>query len=249
VTEKYAPTTNRINGKGRFGVTNREIMLLLSIASCFSILALPAILGGWPTFPAPLLTHPYRGCPILRRSCKGWVPHRSSHHSHPVTSFAILNKQRSRSLTARLTKAHLRDSGWQVERDRFSHPDSASRKGFGSARRDWNNLASPRRLVLIKLHRLNTTPTQRPAFREPNVIAASNLRYSFVRPEESAPLLSRASAISSERMKTYWVYIISNKSRRLYVGFSSKLPYRIFQHKNKLYPDSFTAQYEFDTLV
>ena len=50
-------------------------------------------------------------------------------------------------------------------------------------------------------------------------------------------------------MKTYWVYIMSNKSRRLYVGFTSKLPWRVFQHKNKLYPDSFTAQYEFYMLV
>jgi putative endonuclease len=50
-------------------------------------------------------------------------------------------------------------------------------------------------------------------------------------------------------MKTYWVYIVSNKSSRVYVGFTRKLPYRVFQHKNKLYPDSFTAQYEFDMLV
>ena len=50
-------------------------------------------------------------------------------------------------------------------------------------------------------------------------------------------------------MKTYWVYIMSNKSRRLYVGFTSKLPWRVFQHKNKLYPDSFTARYEFYMLV
>ncbi len=50
-------------------------------------------------------------------------------------------------------------------------------------------------------------------------------------------------------MKTYWVYIMSNKSRRLYVGFTSKLSWRVFQHKNKLYPDSFTAQYEFNMLV
>jgi putative endonuclease len=50
-------------------------------------------------------------------------------------------------------------------------------------------------------------------------------------------------------MKTYWVYIMSNKSRRLYVGSTSKLPYRVFQHKNKLYPDSFTARYEFYMLV
>ena len=50
-------------------------------------------------------------------------------------------------------------------------------------------------------------------------------------------------------MKTYWVYIMSNKSRRLYVGFTSNLPWRVFQHKSKLYPDSFTARYEFYMLV
>ncbi len=42
---------------------------------------------------------------------------------------------------------------------------------------------------------------------------------------------------------------MSNKPRRLYVGMTSALIKRVFQHKNKLYPDSFTARYEFDTLV
>jgi putative endonuclease len=50
-------------------------------------------------------------------------------------------------------------------------------------------------------------------------------------------------------MKTYWVYIMSNKARRLYVGFTSKLGSRVIQHRLKLYPDSFTARYCFDTLV
>jgi putative endonuclease len=50
-------------------------------------------------------------------------------------------------------------------------------------------------------------------------------------------------------MKAFWVYIMSNKSRRLYVGITSALIKRVLQHKNKLYPDSFTARYEFDTLV
>jgi putative endonuclease len=68
-----------------------------------------------------------------------------------------------------------------------------------------------------------------------------------VRPEESAPLHSRV--IICGRMKTYWAYIMSNKSRRLYVGFTSNLPYHVFQHQNKLYPDSFTARYEFYMLV
>jgi putative endonuclease len=51
------------------------------------------------------------------------------------------------------------------------------------------------------------------------------------------------------RMITYFVYIMSNKSRRLYVGISSKLPLRVLQHKFKAFPDSFTARYEFDVLV
>ena len=86
-------------------------------------------------------------------------------------------------------------------------------------------------------------------FREPNVVTAWNLRNSLCEVRGIGSAALRASTISSERMKTYWVYIMSNKSRRLYVGFSSKLPWRVFQHKNKLYPDGFTAQYEFDTLV
>ncbi|PYP90955.1 MAG: endonuclease [Candidatus Angelobacter sp. Gp1-AA117] len=50
-------------------------------------------------------------------------------------------------------------------------------------------------------------------------------------------------------MKTYFVYIMSNKSRRLYVGFTSKLRARVFQHKNKWFKESFTARYKFDMLV
>jgi len=49
-------------------------------------------------------------------------------------------------------------------------------------------------------------------------------------------------------MKQYFVYIMSNKSRRLYVGITSKLFRRVFQHKNKLLP-GFTARYNFDVLV
>src|SRR5216684_2363173 len=49
-------------------------------------------------------------------------------------------------------------------------------------------------------------------------------------------------------MKQYFVYVMSNKSRRLYIGITSKLLKRIFQHKNKLIP-GFTARYNFDLLV
>jgi len=57
--------------------------------------------------------------------------------------------------------------------------------------------------------------------------------------EESAPLVF---------MKQYFVYFMSNKSRRLYVGITSKLFNRVFQHKNKVLL-GFTARYNFDMLV
>ena len=50
-------------------------------------------------------------------------------------------------------------------------------------------------------------------------------------------------------MKRFWAYIMSNKSRRVYVGFTSDLSGRVIKHKLKLYPDSFTARYCFDMLV
>ena len=49
-------------------------------------------------------------------------------------------------------------------------------------------------------------------------------------------------------MKTYFVYIMSNKSRRLYTGITSRLYSRVFEHKNKMLP-GFTARYMFDMLV
>jgi putative endonuclease len=50
-------------------------------------------------------------------------------------------------------------------------------------------------------------------------------------------------------MKRFWCYIMSNKSRRLYVGFTDNLPGRVIEHKEKLFPGSFTASYVFDMLV
>lgn len=50
-------------------------------------------------------------------------------------------------------------------------------------------------------------------------------------------------------MKRFWCYIMSNKSRRLYVGFTDDLAGRVFEHKEKLVPGSFTARYTFDVLV
>ena len=49
--------------------------------------------------------------------------------------------------------------------------------------------------------------------------------------------------------KTYFTYIMSNKSRRLYVGATSELQVRVFKHKTGWYEGSFTARYCFDMLV
>ena len=46
------------------------------------------------------------------------------------------------------------------------------------------------------------------------------------------------------------VYILTNKSRTVfYVGVTSNLPLRIYQHRIKFYPGSFTARYNVNQLV
>ena len=49
-------------------------------------------------------------------------------------------------------------------------------------------------------------------------------------------------------MKRYFVYIMSNKSRRLYTGVTSDLPKRVLQHRHKVI-EGFTSRYNFDMLV
>ena len=49
-------------------------------------------------------------------------------------------------------------------------------------------------------------------------------------------------------MKTYFVYIMSNKSRRLYTGITSRLIARVREHQDKV-NEGFTARYNFDVLV
>jgi putative endonuclease len=47
-----------------------------------------------------------------------------------------------------------------------------------------------------------------------------------------------------------FVYITTTKNNTaLYTGSTSDLPGRIFQHKNKVFPNSFTARYNVDKLV
>lgn len=46
------------------------------------------------------------------------------------------------------------------------------------------------------------------------------------------------------------VYIVTNKSNTvLYTGVTSDIVFRIWQHKNKDYPNGFTAKYNCDKLV
>jgi len=49
-------------------------------------------------------------------------------------------------------------------------------------------------------------------------------------------------------MRTYYVYILSSKTRRLYVGITSDLERRVQKHKEKLV-DGFTSRYNIDRLV
>ena len=47
-----------------------------------------------------------------------------------------------------------------------------------------------------------------------------------------------------------YVYILTNKYRTvLYTGVTSSLSKRVFEHKEKVHPTSFTAKYLCDTLI
>jgi putative endonuclease len=50
------------------------------------------------------------------------------------------------------------------------------------------------------------------------------------------------------RVKSYYVYILTNRSKTLYTGFTSNLEQRIWQHKNHVF-GGFTDRYDIDTLV
>ena len=49
---------------------------------------------------------------------------------------------------------------------------------------------------------------------------------------------------------SYFVYIISNqKNNPLYIGVTNNIERRIFEHKNKLIPDSFSFRYFLNKLL
>ena len=53
-----------------------------------------------------------------------------------------------------------------------------------------------------------------------------------------------------EEDHTYYIYILTNKAKTvLYTGVTSELRARIWEHKTKFYPESFTAKYNCDKLV
>ncbi|CAD0220193.1 GIY-YIG nuclease family protein [Chryseobacterium sp. JV274] len=49
---------------------------------------------------------------------------------------------------------------------------------------------------------------------------------------------------------TYYIYILTNKNRKvLYTGVTGNLHIRLFQHKTRLNPSSFTARYNLEFLI
>ncbi len=48
--------------------------------------------------------------------------------------------------------------------------------------------------------------------------------------------------------KTYFVYLLASKSRKLYVGVTNNLERRLYEHKHKLV-EGFTKAYNIDRLV
>jgi putative endonuclease len=48
--------------------------------------------------------------------------------------------------------------------------------------------------------------------------------------------------------RTYYVYILPSKSRRLYMGMTNDLSRRMWEHKNRVV-EGFTKQYNIDRLV
>jgi putative endonuclease len=49
-------------------------------------------------------------------------------------------------------------------------------------------------------------------------------------------------------MKNYWVYIMSGRTRTLYVGVTNDIERRTYEHRNKSVP-GFTSKYGLDRLV
>jgi putative endonuclease len=52
----------------------------------------------------------------------------------------------------------------------------------------------------------------------------------------------------TQAIMNYYVYILTNRSRTLYIGMTNNLKRRVYEHKNKLIP-GFTERYNITMLV
>jgi len=51
-------------------------------------------------------------------------------------------------------------------------------------------------------------------------------------------------------LEKYYVYIITNKSNKvLYIGMTKDLKRRIYQHRNKVHPTTFSVKYNLNKLI
>ncbi|MCB8960717.1 MAG: GIY-YIG nuclease family protein [Ardenticatenales bacterium] len=51
------------------------------------------------------------------------------------------------------------------------------------------------------------------------------------------------------RVHRYFVYILGNRGKMLYVGVTNNIRRRVWEHKTKRNPKSFTARYDIDRLL